>query len=143
MADKPFPENEAGINLLLQGLAVKLPTYQAALALSVADVDFITKAAANYQYLINTTPQVTDSKESFTKLKDTYFNGLNNGIAPSMTVFPIIAVPNSKTLGIVPETKLGRAFRDRAGTLNQHLAARAGKVILMVAGLPLTVKPER
>ena len=54
-----------------------------------------------------------------------------------------IVVANEVGLGIVPETKLGRAFRDRAGSLNQHLAARAGKVILMVAGLPLTVKPER
>jgi len=44
--------------------------------------------------------------------------------------------------GIVPETPLGRAFRDRAGALNQRLAARAGQVILMVAGLPMTVKPQ-
>jgi adenosylcobinamide kinase/adenosylcobinamide-phosphate guanylyltransferase len=54
-----------------------------------------------------------------------------------------IAVANEVGLGIVPETRLGRDFRDRAGTLNQHLATSAGKVILMVAGLPLTVKPAR
>jgi len=52
-----------------------------------------------------------------------------------------IAVANEVGLGIIPETPLGRAFRDQAGTLNQHLAAMAGKVILMVAGLPLTIKP--
>jgi len=52
-----------------------------------------------------------------------------------------IAVANEVGLGIIPETPLGRAFRDQAGALNRHLAAQAGKVILMVAGLPLTIKP--
>ncbi len=51
-----------------------------------------------------------------------------------------IAVSNEVGLGIVPETPLGRAFRDRAGALNQRLAAKADKVVLMVAGLPMTVK---
>jgi adenosyl cobinamide kinase/adenosyl cobinamide phosphate guanylyltransferase len=51
-----------------------------------------------------------------------------------------IAVANEVGLGIVPETPLGRAFRDRAGALNQRLAAKAGTVVLMVAGLPMTVK---
>ena len=55
---------------------------------------------------------------------------------------PTVLVSNEVGLGIVPETPLGRAFRDRAGALNQRLAARAGQVILMVAGLPMTVKPQ-
>ena len=55
---------------------------------------------------------------------------------------PTILVSNEVGFGIVPETALGRAFRDRAGALNQRLAARAGQVILMVAGLPMTVKPQ-
>ena len=53
---------------------------------------------------------------------------------------PTIAVANEVGLGIVPETPLGRAFRDRAGALNQRLAAKAANVVLMVAGLPMTVK---
>jgi adenosylcobinamide kinase/adenosylcobinamide-phosphate guanylyltransferase len=53
---------------------------------------------------------------------------------------PTIAVANEVGLGIVPETPLGRAFRDRAGALNQRLAAKADRVVLMVAGLPMTVK---
>jgi adenosylcobinamide kinase/adenosylcobinamide-phosphate guanylyltransferase len=52
-----------------------------------------------------------------------------------------IAVANEVGLGIIPETPLGRTFRDQAGILNRHLAAQAGKVILMVAGLPLMIKP--
>ena len=55
---------------------------------------------------------------------------------------PTIVVSNEVGLGIVPETTLGRAFRDKAGVLNQRLAARAQHVVLMVAGLPMTVKPS-
>lgn len=51
-----------------------------------------------------------------------------------------IAVANEVGLGIVPETPLGRAFRDRAGILNRRIAAAAREVVLMVAGLPLKLK---
>jgi adenosylcobinamide kinase/adenosylcobinamide-phosphate guanylyltransferase len=53
---------------------------------------------------------------------------------------PIVLVANEVGLGIVPETKLGRDFRDEAGRLNQRLAALADRVVLVVAGLPLTIK---
>ena len=53
---------------------------------------------------------------------------------------PTILVANEVGLGIVPETKLGRLFRDEAGRLNQRIAARAGHVVMMVAGLPMIVK---
>jgi adenosylcobinamide kinase/adenosylcobinamide-phosphate guanylyltransferase len=53
---------------------------------------------------------------------------------------PTIAVSNEVGLGIVPDTPLGRAFRDKAGALNQRLAAKADAVFMMVAGLPMTVK---
>jgi adenosyl cobinamide kinase/adenosyl cobinamide phosphate guanylyltransferase len=53
---------------------------------------------------------------------------------------PTILVSNEVGLGIVPDTRLGRDFRDEAGRLNQLVAAQAGTVLFMVAGLPLTVK---
>ena len=53
---------------------------------------------------------------------------------------PAILVSNEVGLGIVPETPLGRAFRDEAGRLNQRMATLAGRVTFMVAGLPLAVK---
>ena len=53
---------------------------------------------------------------------------------------PTILVSNEVGLGIVPDTPLGRAFRDQAGLLNQRIAARADRVQFMVAGLPLTLK---
>lgn len=51
-----------------------------------------------------------------------------------------VLVSNEVGLGLVPDNTVGRAFRDAQGTLNQRLAARAGRVIFMVAGQPLFVK---
>jgi adenosylcobinamide kinase / adenosylcobinamide-phosphate guanylyltransferase len=53
---------------------------------------------------------------------------------------PVVLVANEVGSGIVPEHPLGRRFRDLQGSLNQRLAARADRVVLMVAGLPLAVK---
>jgi adenosyl cobinamide kinase/adenosyl cobinamide phosphate guanylyltransferase len=53
---------------------------------------------------------------------------------------PSVLVASEVGLGIVPETPLGRRFRDEAGLLHQRLAARADRVVLMVAGLPMSVK---
>jgi adenosylcobinamide kinase/adenosylcobinamide-phosphate guanylyltransferase len=53
---------------------------------------------------------------------------------------PVIFVSNEVGLGIVPDNALARAFRDHAGCLHQQLAAKADRVLLMVAGLPVTVK---
>jgi len=53
---------------------------------------------------------------------------------------PLVLVANEVGLGLVPETALGRRFRDEAGRLNQDVAARAAAVSLVVAGLPLRLK---
>jgi adenosylcobinamide kinase/adenosylcobinamide-phosphate guanylyltransferase len=53
---------------------------------------------------------------------------------------PTVLVANEVGQGIVPDNALGRSFRDAQGILNQRIAAGAGRVVLMVAGLPLTVK---
>ena len=54
---------------------------------------------------------------------------------------PAILVSNEVGGGIVPETPLGRDFRDRAGLINQHFALNAQHVVFMVAGLPMRLKP--
>lgn len=54
----------------------------------------------------------------------------------------LILVANEVGLGIVPDNALARAFRDAAGQLNQSVAATAHEVVLLTAGLPLTLKPH-
>ncbi len=53
---------------------------------------------------------------------------------------PVVLVSNEVGLGIVPDNALARRFRDEAGRLHQAVAARAGRVVFMVAGLPMLVK---
>ncbi|PTV97232.1 adenosylcobinamide kinase /adenosylcobinamide-phosphate guanylyltransferase [Rhodobacter aestuarii] len=53
---------------------------------------------------------------------------------------PVVFVTNEVGLGIVPDNRLARDFRDAAGYLNQWVAAAADEVILTVAGLPMKVK---
>ncbi|MCC6177334.1 MAG: bifunctional adenosylcobinamide kinase/adenosylcobinamide-phosphate guanylyltransferase [Chloroflexi bacterium] len=55
--------------------------------------------------------------------------------------FDLVVVTNEVGLGIVPSTPLGRIFRDALGRANQAIAARAEVVYLLVAGIPLRLKP--
>lgn len=56
---------------------------------------------------------------------------------------PIILIANEVGLGLVPETPVGRRFRDAQGRLNQTMARTAQSVMFLAAGLPLTLKSAK
>lgn len=53
---------------------------------------------------------------------------------------PVVVVSNEVGLGIVPESRMARDFRDHAGRLHQQLAAIVSQVYFVAAGLPLKMK---
>ena len=53
----------------------------------------------------------------------------------------VIVVSNEVGYGLVPETPVGRLFRDVHGWLNQDLARAADLVYQVVAGIPIVIKP--
>jgi adenosylcobinamide kinase / adenosylcobinamide-phosphate guanylyltransferase len=52
----------------------------------------------------------------------------------------VVLVSNEVGMGLVPETPLGRVFRDALGRVNQRAAALCTEVYFVVAGLPLRMK---
>jgi adenosylcobinamide kinase/adenosylcobinamide-phosphate guanylyltransferase len=52
----------------------------------------------------------------------------------------VIFVTNEVGMGIVPETEIGRRFRDLAGRCNQLIAQEADEAILLISGLPVHMK---
>jgi len=55
----------------------------------------------------------------------------------------LIMVSNEVGQGIVPMGELSRQFVDEAGRLHQLLAACCDRVVMTVAGIPVTIKGER
>ena len=54
---------------------------------------------------------------------------------------PAVIVSNEVGLGLVPETRLGRDFRDAQGRANREIAHACDAVVLVAAGLPTLIKP--
>lgn len=55
--------------------------------------------------------------------------------------FHAVVVTNEVGMGVVPETPLGRAFRDLCGLAHQRLARRADEIHLAILGAVLRIKP--
>lgn len=54
----------------------------------------------------------------------------------------VVLVSNEVGLGLVPDTRLGRDFRDHQGRVNQRVAQVCAKVVFVAAGLPLVLKDQ-
>lgn len=56
---------------------------------------------------------------------------------------PVVLVSNEVGLGIVPDNRAARDFRDHAGRLHQAVGAIASDVVFVAAGLPLVLKGKK
>jgi adenosylcobinamide kinase/adenosylcobinamide-phosphate guanylyltransferase len=77
-------------------------------------------------------------EEAFTRQAETIMEDLLMAIENRPEAW--ILVSNEVGMGIVPDTLMGRVFRDIQGRANQRLAARAQDVYLLAAGIPLKIK---
>ena len=100
---------------------------------SVIVVDCITLLTSNW--MLRTDRQSGMIEE----LSAAVDNALALAAASSQT---LIFVSNEVGLGLVPDTPLGREFRDTLGRINQRLAHAADTVYFLVAGLPIRIKPR-
>ncbi|MGE5514185.1 MAG: bifunctional adenosylcobinamide kinase/adenosylcobinamide-phosphate guanylyltransferase, partial [Bacteroidota bacterium] len=53
---------------------------------------------------------------------------------------PVVLVSNEVGLGLVPDNRLAREFRDHQGRVNQRVAHICRRVVFVAAGLPLLLK---
>jgi adenosylcobinamide kinase / adenosylcobinamide-phosphate guanylyltransferase len=114
-------------------------------AASVADVillDCITVWLNNWLFLQGDADHVETAA-----ISSNYTEGALEAIEELLTALAgldasktLIVVTNEVGLGIVPAYPLGRVYRDVLGHVNQHLAAVAARVYLMVAGLGVDIK---
>jgi adenosylcobinamide kinase/adenosylcobinamide-phosphate guanylyltransferase len=72
---------------------------------------------------------------AFDQQRQAFLDLLEEGLAGEL-----LLVSNEVGMGIVPMGALSRRFADEAGRLHQAVAARAERVILVAAGLPLVLK---
>lgn len=49
-------------------------------------------------------------------------------------------VTNEIGMGVHADTEIGRKFTDLQGWANQYIAQKAGKVVLMISGIPVVIK---
>ena len=67
-----------------------------------------------------------------------HLQGLCDAVRSSAS--SVVIVSNEVGSGVVPSYRSGREYRDLLGEFNRQLAQAADRVVLMIAGLPLTIK---
>jgi len=100
--------------------------------LTVTISNLILDSGADFDQL---TPETADNIEKSIEAEVNALLDVLQGLDSTAVV-----VTNEVGLGLVPDSPLGRLFRDVAGRLNQLVAARADGVYLIVCGLAVRLK---
>jgi adenosylcobinamide kinase/adenosylcobinamide-phosphate guanylyltransferase len=85
-------------------------------------------------WMSNLLLEYPDQNEKISEIVDDFFSGL------SESEETIIVVSNEVGMGIVPDNKLARHYRDQLGFLNQRMARRADEVYVLFSGIPDKIK---
>ena len=94
----------------------------------VAVIDCVTLWLTNFytDTKFNVEESLKQAKEEFEKL--------------ALEDSTLIIISNELGMGVHAQTEMGRKFVELQGWMNQHIAAKANKVIFMVSGIPVKIK---
>jgi adenosylcobinamide kinase/adenosylcobinamide-phosphate guanylyltransferase len=101
-------------------------------------VDCITLLVSNLLGTHTGPDEETKDTQRLERAVDTEMNELADCLRKLDASF--IIVTNEVGLGIVPDNKMARLYRDLLGRANQVIARHVNEVYLMVAGIPMPVK---
>jgi len=85
-------------------------------------------------WMSNLLMEFPDQDEKISEIVDDFFSSLDEFKGT------IVIVSNEVGMGIVPDNKLSREYRDRLGFLNQRMARRADEVYALLSGIPVRIK---
>lgn len=85
-------------------------------------------------WLSNLLIEYQDEDEIISEMMDDFFSSMDD------CEETLIVVSNEVGLGIVPENRLARVYRDKLGFLNQRMARRADQVYILFSGIPVKIK---
>jgi len=85
-------------------------------------------------WLSNLLTEYKDEDEIISEMMDDFFSAMDDFEET------LIVVSNEVGLGIVPDNKLARIYRDKLGFLNQRMAKRADQVYVLFSGIPVKIK---
>ena len=85
-------------------------------------------------WMSNLLLEYQDQDEKMSEIMDDFFSSIDEFDGT------IISVSNEVGMGIVPDNKLARDYRDQLGFLNQRMARRADEVYALLSGIPVKIK---
>ncbi len=119
-------------------LAHALATHASRGAVAVVDCVAVWLGNLLYRYLGESGPRSHQQAEALRQRALAEADALCR--LPDTLALRLIVVTSEVGMGLVPESPLGRLYRDLLGEVNQLLARRADRVLWMVAGIPVAVK---
>lgn len=103
-------------------------------------LDCLTMLVSNklFSYKIDFNSLSQESINFIEKDMVSFFESLLKKIQKSDTLFVIVT--NELGMGIIPENKLGRLYRDLVGKINQLTASLSKEVYMVISGIEIKIK---